>query len=935
MKRQILIFVVSLLFLCSCSTHITITHSVNFYDDNIKIKSFTVIDGQFVTTFEPQLKEGFTFDGWYYQDVLFDFSSPITEDITLIAHWTRKTYNVMFLDSDETIYTTSPTYYLETVVEPNSPTKTGYNFVGWYYQDTLFDFSSPITKDISLIAHWSQERYNVVFFNSDKTIYTTISVNSFNTAEKPDMPTKNGYIFDGWYYQDTVFDFSSPITNDISLTAHWSPIHYTVVFDSNFGTGKMESIICTYGEPFSLGECFFTAPEYQKFNSWSITQTDNVYYLSPEDTLINLTEIDGEKIIAKAEWIDKDPHFIYYLNYDQSIHNPNPINFKESERIELSFISKPGYQFCGWFLDENCQNSPINGWAPGSYTKDVTLYAKWKPNSYSVKFLKLNSSSEDIEEYTQNLTYDLEENLYNYNFQTPDNYTFVGWSSNPNQDAVYTDCQRVINLTSIENDVIKLYAVYKSSDASLLKLSLLGENLKISSDANYTNIIEPNVNIHEYYIEYCNEITIYAEANNEQSILTLNNNSENLVIKEDDSSKVDYFFTVTAPDRITKNVYILHTQRIFTINDAISAIENQNKDLSLIIYGMVESCKTIKNVLATKNNFTVELDFSRVEFSSFSFTDSSIFENCKTLKGIIIPHGVSKIVSDSFRNCSQLKNIKIPDTVTTIYPSAFEKCTSLEEIVIPKSCSIIYGNAFRSCTNLKTIILPSSLSKCDLNCFWGVGSNKNVYFEGTLEQWRNMDVSDSYATPCNNGANLYINGTLLTNLIIPDDWTYIRDSIFEDVKSLQSIVIGENVEKVGYAAFSGCTGIKYIQMGPNVQTISPNAFSGCTNLESINLPDQLTEISNYSFSCCEKLTHIVIPQNVTKIGIYAFYQCINLTDIILPASLKQIDYESFGKCHSLENIYYRGSKEDWGKIYISDNMKWINDKNIIYNYSDD
>ena len=64
------------------------------------------------------------------------------------------------------------------------------------------------------------------------------------------------------------------------------------------------------------------------------------------------------------------------------------------------------------------------------------------------------------------------------------------------------------------------------------------------------------------------------------------------------------------------------------------------------------------------------------------------FENCKSLKSIVIPEGVTRIAAHSFRNCSSLSSVTVPSTVNEIGSSAFRNCKNLRSITIPSGASV-------------------------------------------------------------------------------------------------------------------------------------------------------------------------------------------------------------------------------------------------------
>lgn len=106
-------------------------------------------------------KEGYTFLGWYLNDVKYDFKSPVTQDITLYAKWEeipKKTYTVIF-DSDGGTRTENITIEENEIIsEIPNPTKKGYSFKGWYYKNKEFNFNTKITQDITLKAKWKKDK---------------------------------------------------------------------------------------------------------------------------------------------------------------------------------------------------------------------------------------------------------------------------------------------------------------------------------------------------------------------------------------------------------------------------------------------------------------------------------------------------------------------------------------------------------------------------------------------------------------------------------------------------------------------------------------------------------------------------------------------------------------------------------------------------------
>lgn len=91
------------------------------------------------------------------------------------------------------------------------------------------------------------------------------------------------------------------------------------------------------------------------------------------------------------------------------------------------------------------------------------------------------------------------------------------------------------------------------------------------------------------------------------------------------------------------------------------------------------------------------------------------FRECKSLKSVQLPNGITEIQPGAFENCTSLQEVQLPVNLKIL--SGFKGCTSLETIDIPEGVTTIGVNAFSGCTNLKTIHLPNSVKKIDEDAF--------------------------------------------------------------------------------------------------------------------------------------------------------------------------------------------------------------------------
>lgn len=116
------------------------------------------------------------------------------------------------------------------ITEPTAPTKEGYRFDGWYYDNNggkaKWDFDTDtVTRAMTLTAKWVRT-YTVTFETSGGSAVDPVTVDTGSTVTKPADPTKSGYTFGGWYKDSTLqtpWDFANgTVTADTTLYAKWT-----------------------------------------------------------------------------------------------------------------------------------------------------------------------------------------------------------------------------------------------------------------------------------------------------------------------------------------------------------------------------------------------------------------------------------------------------------------------------------------------------------------------------------------------------------------------------------------------------------------------------------------------------------------------------------------------------------------------------------------
>ena len=158
----------------------------------------------------------------------------------------------------------------------------------------------------------------------------------------------------------------------------------------------------------------------------------------------------------------------------------------------------------------------------------------------------------------------------------------------------------------------------------------------------------------------------------------------------------------------------------------------------------------------------------------------SAFADRADLESVQISDGIQSIGDFAFVNCSALKSVSLGEGLLSVGASAFEDCVSLSEIEIPKSVVSIGKAAFEGCHNLVNVYLAD------------------------IAAWCAIDFRSSSASPFCNAENLYLNGELVTDLVVPDGVTSIGNYAFYSCDGLTSVSIPSSVISIGNSAFTGC-----------------------------------------------------------------------------------------------------------------------------------
>ena len=250
-----------------------------------------------------------------------------------------------------------------------------------------------------------------------------------------------------------------------------------------------------------------------------------------------------------------------------------------------------------------------------------------------------------------------------------------------------------------------------------------------------------------------------------------------------------------------------------------------------------------------------------------------------------IMEGTRVIADCAFEGCESLTSITIGNSVTSIGEAAFYKCSSLTSVTIPNSVTSIGGSAFKECSSLTSVNITDLAAWCKISFGSSINTNPLYYAH-----------------------NLYLNGELVKDLVIPNSVTSIGDYAFSGCSSLTSVTIPNNVTSIGKSAFAYCSSLTSITIPNSVKTIGASAFKGCARLGEVSLGKGLETIGANAFAECTRLYDIYVyatyppfaeESSFANYNVYVYIPCEYQRDYTLDVVWGKF---KFIECISSDNV---------------------------------
>lgn len=831
------------------------------------VSDLVIKEGRKITGLTTPTREGYTFDGWYIGDRKWDFDKDtIKSNTSLTAKWIPNKITVTLIDSETGRRAELITYTDSTVIlSTDELKKEGYVISGWAttpsgaieyenYQSVKIGH-----QGLTLYAVWKKADYKLTLnLNGGKfSSYTPPSGFSENDSFTLPSPTKSHYHFDGWIDSHGVLyeKIEKGTKQDISLTATYTPIIYTITYElfgginnpqnpEDYNTEASVTFLPPENGSYTFLGWYLDADFKTKIVKTQLGSGGNITLYARWETadfsfmhnghgytLIGYSGNEGQVIIpSQYEGVNVtkigDTAFagnteIFEIYIPSTISEISAIAFEEIET--LSWIEVDPY---------NPKYSSLNGIL---YSKDQTTLYKYPP-----------ARTETV--FTADYTLDV---------IAPYAFSF----------AIYLESVNLPNDASLQTGVGKIGAYAFDGCISLkeIELGYLCNYLETGCFRSCWSLESIELKANRVWGI---EASAFEDCFSLESVRFLGT--------VDAIGDLAFFGTIKLKEinlpgikNLGASVFKLSSlSSVFLPSTLTNVGENQFTNSQ----GIIVRCEASERPNGWSSNWSngaTNVYWS--QSNTADFCDIKYREDTEN-GGLIITE------------CIGIGNVEIPEKindmpVVEIYRNAFSDQRAITSIKIPKTVKLIAGNAFNDCVSLEKITVD--------------GSNKNyMSYKGILFS---KDEATLIRYPAGKRDLIY---NAHDSLKVIDDYAFCGNIYIDEINLACDSSGTYGVTKIGDYAFYGCVGLNKIEMGYKLNNVGVYAFSNCLSLEKIEFKtNEACSIGECSFESCMSLTSVKLGK-VEKIGAFAF-KATALSEIFVSSTVKEIGINIFDSCENL------------------------------------
>ena len=383
------------------------------------------------------------------------------------------------------------------------------------------------------------------------------------------------------------------------------------------------------------------------------------------------------------------------------------------------------------------------------------------------------------------------------------------------------------------------------------------------------------------------------------------------------------------------------------------------------VYSIATSnLSAIQNIIVDEENET----YKSIDGNLYDKKGNTLkfYAKGKTQEVFTLPDSVTHVGDGAFWGALYLKKIVIGKNLQTIGASAFYELNNIESFEVSQENSFfksidghLYdkkGSFLIKCAvgnGAEDFVVPTSLTKIDIFAMNNYNTIKNIYVSN-LSGW--FKINGLYAFNYINAENFYLNGELVSEVVVPKNVSEIKGYTFAKFKNIKTIDIGNGVTTVDYSAFSGNNSLQTLKIGARLNDIDwIYRISSLKYIEVNKDNAKYKSIDGNLYSKDEKtllfyvtdnIKRVIVPASVKTIGKQAFYKKdvksvtllggleriedaafygTSIESIIVPATVTYIGGSAFESCENLKNVVVLSPNVeiDSGYCYIFRNSKNI------------
>ena len=442
--------------------------------------------------FGTPTRTGYTFAGWYTGKVDGSLAEEAQNTSTVYAHWTPVKCTVQFSAPAGAVDVPNAQTvdYGYDVSNFEVPSMSGASFVGWSDSSDGTGVVKNIYGNMTLYARFSINSYSISFDANEGRFANgasqiTEKVQQDCGFENLAIPTREDYVFTGWYSLAENGDLVETAKADQTVYAGWKKVSYTLSLDPNGADAGFGSREVSFGQ--EIGDLPVLKRDGYIFKGWNEEKTGTGAAIS-YNTLYN----KKQNSVAYAVW----EKVTYTLTIDDGVTISSRKISKGDALGNLGTPKKAKSKFAGWFID----GKQVGDTTIYDFEEDKNVVASWTDGDYAINYgMNSNDGYAEPGAYRASQTAKYGEYVKLEDaVDTRDGFTFKSWNTEENGNGTSYDAGSMVKDLAVEDDSVDLYAQwgvnhynisFDSNKPQRVKDAKLIGDMKTIKDIAYTDTI--------------------------------------------------------------------------------------------------------------------------------------------------------------------------------------------------------------------------------------------------------------------------------------------------------------------------------------------------------------------------------------------------------------------------------------------------------------